>query len=54
MCHFVGTDAHRDTGMRQMEIQDAAKKIGKKYGEAYMNRLFIDNPRHVLADEYLD
>ncbi len=54
LCHFVGTDAHRDTGMRQMEIQDAAKKIGKKYGEAYMNRLFIDNPRHVLADEYLD
>lgn len=54
LCNFVGTDAHRDSGMRQMEIQDAAKKIKKKYGEATMNKLFIENPRQILADEYLD
>ena len=54
LCHFVGTDAHRDSGMRQMEIQDAAKIIKKKYGEDCMRRIFIENPSHILKDEYLD
>lgn len=54
LCHFIGTDAHRDSGVRQMEIQEAAQKIRKKYGEDYMEKLFNDNPRHILLDEYLD
>lgn len=50
---FVGTDAHRDEGLRTMKIQEAARYVEKKFGSEYMERIFMENPKAVVEDKNL-
>lgn len=52
MVHFVATDAH-SMGKRRPLMKDAAMYIEKKYGSHYAEKLFIENPRCVIEDEYI-
>lgn len=52
LVHFVATDAH-DMGKRPPELSECAAWIGKKYGEDYRQKLFYENPMHVIRNEYL-
>lgn len=52
MVHFVATDAHNDE-KRGPYLLDCAKYIDKKYGGEYAQRIFWDNPEHVIAGEYI-
>ena len=54
MIDFVGTDAHRDEGNRQMKMQSAYQEVARRFGEDYAVRIFHDNPEHILADKVLD
>lgn len=51
--HFVGTDAHRDTGERQMKIRDAWEKVCQRFGADYARELFLENPSRILKDQEL-
>lgn len=52
LAHFVATDAH-DTGKRKPELSDCEKYISRKYGERCAERLFRDNPAHIIKNEYI-
>lgn len=52
LVHFVATDAH-DTAKRAPKLNECAKYIGKKFGEAYMRELFYENPLHMIQNEYI-
>lgn len=52
LVHFVATDAHSD-GMRAPRMKKCAEYLAKKYGEAYMEKILIDNPNKILKNEYL-
>ena len=54
MIDFVGTDAHRDEGNRQMKMQSAYQEVARRFGEDYAVRIFHDNPEHILTDKFLD
>lgn len=48
---FIATDCHSD-GIRAPRLTECVDTIRRKYGEAYVNRLLIDNPSKVLNKEY--
>lgn len=50
--HFIGTDAHSDEN-RAPRMQACAAYIAKKYGQDYMEELFIKNPGNILLNQYL-
>lgn len=52
LVHFVATDAH-DEGKRKPVLSDCWKYISRKYEKAYAQRLFHDNPMHVIKNEYI-
>ena len=54
MVDFVGTDAHADTGNRQMKLQDAYRWVEKKIDRAYADKIFCENPECIIRDVYLD
>lgn len=47
MVFCVGTDAHRSEG-RAPRMRDAANYVEKKYGEAYMRKIFFSNAKEML------
>lgn len=51
--NFVATDAHRDN-TRQPYIKKCADYIAKKFGERYAYQMFIENPRAVINNEYIE
>jgi len=52
LVHFVATDAH-SMGRRRPLMLEAAEYIEKKFGREYAKRIFIENPRCVIEDEYI-
>lgn len=46
--HFIATDAH-DLKLRKPDLQACYRKVRKKYGREYAERLFIRNGRIMLA-----
>lgn len=52
MVHFVATDAH-DTEKRKPELKKCAEYIMKKYGQAYAQDIFVENPSCVIRDEII-
>lgn len=52
LVHFVATDAH-DTAKRAPKLNECAKYISKKFGEAYMRELLYENPLHMIQNEYI-
>jgi protein-tyrosine phosphatase len=50
---FVATDAHRDEG-RSPKLRDCAEYIASKYGADYAEDIFVNHPKKVVSDEYLD
>lgn len=52
LVHFVATDAH-DAKKRKPVLSDCGKYVSRKYGEIYAQRLFHDNPMHVIKNEYI-
>lgn len=51
--NFVATDAHRDN-TRQPYLKKCADYIEKKFGKSYAKELFIDNPKAVINNEYIE
>lgn len=51
--HFLATDCHSDR-TRAPRITKAVNIITKKYGGAYKDKLLIDNPMQILANQYID
>lgn len=49
---FVASDAH-DTQKRSPKLSECAKYISKKFGEDYMQKLFFENPKKLIANEYI-
>lgn len=52
LLHFVATDAH-DMTARSPKMHKCASVVGRKYGEAYKEELFYENPMHVILNEYI-
>ena len=52
LIHFVASDAH-DTEKRAPRLSECAKYISKKYGEDIMQQLFYENPKKLIADDYI-
>lgn len=52
LADFVATDAH-DTAKRSPKLSECAKYISKKFGEDYMQKLFFENPKKLIANEYI-
>ncbi len=52
LVHFVATDAH-DAVKREPVLSSCGKYVGRKYGEAYAQSLFHDNPVHIIKNEYI-
>ncbi len=52
LVHFVATDAH-DMGKRRPALLECAEYVGRKYGEEYAKRLFKENPRRVIQNDYI-
>lgn len=52
LLHFVATDAH-DTAKRAPQLMDCAKYISKKFTEEYMRELLVENPLHIIQNEYI-
>lgn len=50
---FVATDAHRGYGHRTPELCKCADYIEKKYGSAYAEKIFIQNPHQMLSGEFI-
>ena len=48
---FIATDCNSD-GIRAPRLSECVDTIRRKYGEAYVNKLLIDNPSKVLNKEY--
>lgn len=51
--HFVATDAHRDKH-RVPQIRGAFLYVKKKYGEEYARKIFVDNPKSIIRNEYIE
>lgn len=51
--HFIATDAHRDD-KRQPFLKDAYVYVAKKFGLDVADRIFKENPEHVVKDEYIE
>lgn len=47
--HFVGSDAH-DTHRRKPLIGKCAEYLEKTMGEAYKNRILIENPKEIMEE----
>ncbi len=47
LVHFVATDAH-DDGKRAPQLLECRKYVEKKYGNAYADRIFYQNPMKVI------
>ena len=52
LVHFVATDAH-NTGKRGPYLQKCAEFVCRKYGKAYAQKIFYDNPARIIAGEYI-
>lgn len=52
LIHFVASDAH-NMGKRSPKLSDCAAYISKKYGEDFMQKLFYENPKKLIADDYI-
>ena len=52
--HLVATDTHRCTGDRVEKLSDAYTYIERKYGKENANRLFVDNPLHIIRNEEVE
>lgn len=50
--HLIGSDAHNCTD-RKPEMDVCGQYLVKKFGEATARQLLIENPRKLLANEYL-
>lgn len=48
---FIATDCHSD-GIRAPRLSECVDSIRRKYGEALVNRLLIENPSKILNKEY--
>ena len=53
LVHFVGSDAH-DTKHRTPSLREAYSSLGKVWGEARVEPLFVQNPRAVLTGDPLE
>lgn len=49
LLHFIGSDAH-NTSDRKPAIGKCAKYLEKMMGEAYVNRIMIENPREMIEE----
>lgn len=52
LVHFVATDAHDDVS-RTPCLLGCTKYIRKKYGDERVERIFVENPSHIIANEYI-
>jgi protein-tyrosine phosphatase len=52
LVHIIASDAHSDHH-RAPKLQNCAKYISKKFGEAYAREIMIDNPGKVICNEYI-
>ncbi len=52
LVHFVATDAHNCEN-RTPELEQCARWIEKKYGQAYARQLLWDNASRVIEGEYI-
>ena len=52
LVHFVASDAH-DTRNRAPQLMECRQYIARKYGEAYADLLFYDNPMSVINNEII-
>ncbi len=52
LVHFVATDAH-DNKTRAPELLECRNYVAKKYGDAYSQKIFYDNPMSVIQNEML-
>ncbi|MBQ8923529.1 MAG: protein tyrosine phosphatase [Lachnospiraceae bacterium] len=50
---FVATDAHRDN-MRVPLLKKCADYIVRHYGAEYAFKMFIDNPFHIINNQYIE
>ncbi len=52
LVHMIATDSHSDR-KRAPKLQNCARYITRKYGEAYARELFIENPGKIISKEYI-
>lgn len=52
LVHFVATDAHSNR-TRAPYLEECVRLLEKKLGPEYVERLLIENPRKMLANEYI-
>lgn len=52
LVHFVATDAHDDS-KRAPKLLECRKLVEKKYGRAYADKLFYDNPMSIIRGEVI-
>ena len=50
--NLIATDAHNEAN-RPLTIKECVKYINKKYGQSYVIKFFIENPRKIINDEYI-
>lgn len=48
--HFVGTDAHRESGKRSVQLRKCAGYLAKKYGQEYADRLLCENAENIFKN----
>lgn len=53
LVHFVGTDAHDDR-FRTPKIKEAYAYVKKKYGYAYADKIFMENPQCIINNTYIE
>jgi len=53
LVHFLGTDAHSDTGKRTPKMEQCASWLTKKLGEAQAQRLLFENAEHIFENTEL-
>ncbi len=53
MLYFVGTDAH-STGKRGVFWKECLAQLEKKCSPGYIQWLCVENPKKVIADEYMN
>jgi protein-tyrosine phosphatase len=53
LVHVVASDAH-GASARRPRLREAFALVSRKWGEETATRLFIDNPRHILAGENVE
>ncbi len=50
---FIATDAHRDD-KRAPRLRECVEYIEKKYGAAYTNKIFCENPECIIKNQYIE